>query len=51
MDKPNFPGDHVVVMQEKRFGYHKVFTGDDIYTFRDGKTYEILEVETGQITR
>ena len=38
-------------MQEKRFGYHKVFTGDGIYTFRDGKTYEILDVETGQITR
>lgn len=51
MDQPNFPGDRVVVMQEKRFGYHKLFTGDGIYTFRNGKTYEILDVETRTITR
>ena len=51
MDKPNFPGDRVVVLQEKRFGYHKIFTGDDIYIFRNGKTYEILSLEDGHVTR
>jgi hypothetical protein len=40
-----------IVMTERIYGYHKLFTGDAIYTFRDGKTYEILDVETGQITR
>ena len=38
-------------MTEKRFGYHKLYTGDDIYTFRNGKTYEILSLEDGRIIR
>lgn len=29
----------------------KLFTGDAIYTFRNGKIYKIVDVEPSQITR
>lgn len=40
-----------VIMKEKVYGYHKLFTGDAIYTFRDGKIYRIRELQSRQITR
>jgi hypothetical protein len=50
MDNPYF-SEITIVMEEKRFGYHKLYTADRIYTFRNGKTYEILSLEDGHITR
>lgn len=47
--RPYFSG--AVVMKEKMYGYHKLFTGDAIYTFRNGEIYKILELEPRQITR
>jgi hypothetical protein len=47
--RPYFSG--AVIMRQKAFGYHKLFTGDAIYTFRDGKIYKIRELEPKQITR
>jgi hypothetical protein len=48
---PVFSEEATIVMPEEKFGYHKLYTGEDIYTFRNGKTYEILDTETGTITR
>lgn len=39
-----------IVMNDKRFGYHKLYTGDSIYTFRNGKTYDIQDTQDGSIT-
>ena len=50
VDKPTISEEATIIMTEKRFGYHKLHTGDDIYTFR-GKTYEILSLEDGRIVR
>ena len=50
MDNPYFSGN-TMIMTEKKFSYHKLYTADRLYTFRNGKTYEILDVKTGQITR
>lgn len=47
--RPYFSG--AVVMKEKMYAYHKLFTGDAIYTFRNGEIYKILELEPRQITR
>ncbi len=41
VDKPYISEEATIVMPEKRFGYHKLYSGDCIYTFRNGKTYEI----------
>ena len=51
MEMPVFSEEATIVMPEKRFGYHKLYTGDCIYTFRDGETYEMFDLEDGSIIR
>ncbi len=51
MASPKISEEATIIMPEKKFGYHKLYTGDDIYTFRNGKTYEILSLEDGRIIR
>jgi hypothetical protein len=50
MDNPYFSGN-TMIMTEKKFSYDKLYTADRIYTFRNDKTYEILDAKTDQITR
>lgn len=37
IDRPTISEEATIVMPEKQFGYHKLYTGEDIYTFRNGK--------------
>lgn len=51
IDKPTISEEATIIMAEEMFGYHKLYTRDDIYTFRNGKTYEILSLEDGRIIK
>jgi hypothetical protein len=51
MDRPVFSEEATIILAGKRFGYRKLYTGENIYTFRNGKTYEILSSEDGYIIR
>ena len=46
---PYFSG--AIIMREKMYGYHKLFTGDAIYTFRNGEIYKIRELEPNFIEK
>jgi hypothetical protein len=51
MASPFISEEATIVINDKRFGYHKLYTGDSIYTFRNGKTYDIQDTQDGSITR
>lgn len=51
MGSPSLPeeAEATFVLEDKRFGYHKLHTGHGISTFKDGETFEILDLETGEV--
>ena len=53
MGSPSLPeeAEATFVLEDKRFGYHKLHTGHGISTFKDGETFEILDLETGEVIR
>jgi hypothetical protein len=51
MGNPTLPEQATLVLKQKKFGYHKLYTGHGISTFKKGKTFEILDLETGEIIR
>ena len=51
MGDPHLREEWTFILADKKYGYRELYTGDSIITFRNGRTFEIIDFELGEIIR
>lgn len=49
--RPTISEERTVLLSEKMFGYHKLYTGGAVYTFKNGNVHQILDLDTNEVIK